>query len=90
MTYLFINPDNEYPRHQGDILLDDPSWDGTIENLPNGWKPVTPVEPPTVTALQTIEEDFPKLINKEYFQVWKVRDLTEKEIEQNNEVGDNK
>ena len=78
MTYLFINPDNEYPRHPGDVLIDDPNFDGV--NLPEGWKVVTPTTPPTVGINQVAYEIFPEFINDEYVQSWSIRDLTQEEI----------
>ena len=80
MTHIFISPNGDYPRHIGDIQLDNPNWNGDQSNLPEGWKAVTPVEPPAILENQTAYEEAPKLIDGEYVQVWKVRDLTAKEV----------
>lgn len=79
MTYLFINPQNEYPRFAGDILLDYPDFDGT--NIPEGWIPVEDTQPPTWNEGEIIEELFPQLIDGKYKRVWNVRTLTAQEIE---------
>ena len=78
MTYLFISPDNEYPRHIGDIQLGTPDCDGI--NLPEGWKPVEAINPPVPGEGQILEELFPELINGKYIQTWNLRALTAEEI----------
>ena len=83
MTHIFINPDNEYPRHIGDIYLDAPEFDGDLDNLPTGWKPVTLTEPPLVTGNQTYFEVQPVLVDGNYLQTWDTRELTAEEIEFN-------
>lgn len=80
MTHIFISPNNEYPRHVGDILLDDPSWDGDQNNLPTGWIPVTPTERPFVEDGKIAYELEPSLVDGQYVQVWAVRDLTKEEL----------
>lgn len=75
---LFINPDNEYPRHIGDILIEYPDFDGI--NLPEGWKVVEPINPPVFGEGQILEELFPELIDGSYKQTWNVRTLTEEEL----------
>lgn len=79
MTYLFINSDNEYPRHPGDVLLVKPDFDGV--NLPEGWKPVIPTTPPQPGENQIVFEIFPELVGGEYVQSWSVRDMTQEEID---------
>ena len=78
MMNLFINPNNEYPRHTGDILLEYPDFDGI--NLPEGWKTVEPTDPPVFGEGQILEELFPEFINGAYKQTWNVRTLTAQEI----------
>lgn len=78
MTNLYINPNQEYPRHIGDILLDHPDFDGI--NLPEGWKPVAYSQRPTVEDYQVVLEVFPELIDGQYVQAWYVRDLTVEEM----------
>jgi len=81
MTHIFINPDNEYPRHIGDIYLDAPEFDGNLDNLPTGWKPVTPTEPPVVAENYTYFEVQPVLINDVYVQSWGTSKLPENPTE---------
>jgi hypothetical protein len=81
MTHLFINSNNEYPRHIGDILIDYPDYDGV--NLPDGWHKVEPTEPPVLELNQVLEETYPKLVNGAYVQSWSVRAMTAEEIERN-------
>lgn len=78
MTYLFINPDNEYPRHAGDILLQHPEYDGVT--LPEGWKPVISTSTPDVENDQVVYEVYPELVDGIYVQSWAVRPMTEEEI----------
>jgi hypothetical protein len=81
MTHIFINPNNEYPRHAGDILIEHPDYDGI--NLPSGWQAVQVTEPPTLESNQVLSEIQPELINGSYVQAWSVRDMTAEEIERN-------
>jgi hypothetical protein len=81
MTHLFINSNNEYPRHIGDILIDHPDYDGI--NLPDGWHKVKPIEPPTLESNQVLEETYPEIVNGVYVQSWSVRPMTTEEIERN-------
>jgi hypothetical protein len=78
MTHIFISPLNEYPRHIGDIHREHLDFDGV--NLPEGWKPVTPTEPPTILTIETYFEIEPVLVDGNYFQAWGIRNLTEEEI----------
>jgi len=82
MTHLFINPENEYPRHPGDIFLTNPDYDGV--NLPEGWKAVQPTEPPQIEEQEVLFEVFPELTDGIYLQKWETRPMTPEEIEQNN------
>jgi hypothetical protein len=36
----FIDPQNNYPRHAGDIQLYYPNWNEEIDDLPQGWQQV--------------------------------------------------
>lgn len=75
---IFISPNNEYPRHIGDIQIDYPNWQEG-EELPLGWKQVEPVAKPEVTADEIAFEDFPVEVDGIYKQNWKVRPLTDEE-----------
>jgi hypothetical protein len=50
-----INPNNEYPRHIGDLLAEHPDWTET-EPLPDGWIEVLPGELPLPTYKQFVRE----------------------------------
>lgn len=77
---LFISPNNEYPRHYGDIQIEHPSWE-LGDELPEGWHEVERVAPPEVTLDQIAIEEYPILVNGAYQQKWQVRNLTADEIE---------
>jgi hypothetical protein len=85
MTHLFISPNNEYPRHIGDVKLQHPSYqEGT--SLPVGWHPVTLIEQPEIGVDEITEEMFPELTETGYVQKWNVRALTEEEIARREEM----
>lgn len=77
---LFINSQNEYPRHIGDLLLEHPDWKEG-EELPEGWKAVVEVEYPEVGENETVDEKAPKLIDGVMTQVFEVRPFTAEELE---------
>lgn len=80
---LYISPENEYPRHIGDIQAANPEWDANSD-LPIGWIAVQSAEPPTVLDGQMLQELFPQEISGAWVQVWAVRDMTADEIEARN------
>lgn len=82
MSNLFINPNNEYPRYVGDILIKHPDFDGV--NLPEGWKSVEEVDRPIVGTDEIVYEKSPVLIDGIYKQSWGIRPVTEEEIEKRN------
>jgi len=75
---IFISPNNEYPRFQGDIKIAHPSWNETI-SLPNGWIVVLKTKVPMIESNQAVDELFPEDLNGEYFQRFIVRNLTARE-----------
>ena len=79
MTEIFISPNNEYPRHIGDIYLDVPSFSGNIDNLPEGWKAVISTTPPETLENEIFFEIYPVLIDDVYRQAWDIRPMTEEE-----------
>jgi hypothetical protein len=81
MTYLYISPDSEYPRHIGDIYREHPEFDGV--NLPSGWKEVLDSPAPILEDNETMVEDFPILIEGKYVRSLSKRALTPQEIEHN-------
>jgi hypothetical protein len=77
---LYINSDNEYPRHIGDVQLAKPSFkDG--DALPTGWKSVEESERPTAGTDQVTVEGFPETVDGVMTQSWTVRDLTQAELD---------
>ena len=77
---LYINAENEYPRHIGDVQLAKPSFkDG--DTLPTGWLTVKESERPTSGTDQVTVEGTPTEVDGVMTQSWIVRDLTQAELE---------
>jgi len=78
---LFIGPLGEYPRHIGDVQIEQPSWNPG-DQLPEGWNQVTEtpmnLEP---GENQIVYEAAPQEVEGSWRQVWAVRNLTQAEIE---------
>lgn len=75
-----INPNGEYPRHIGDLLLEHPDWVSGDE-LPEGWTEVAPGEIPTIDeSKQLWFEIEPQEIDGVWTRQFSVRKLTAKEI----------
>jgi len=80
---LYINSENEYPRHIGDVQLVKAGFkDG--DALPTGWVKVQESERPTAEADQVTIEGTPEDVDGVMTQTWIVRDLTEEELERRN------
>jgi hypothetical protein len=80
---LYINPENEYPRHIGDVQLDQPGFqDGDV--LPTGWQKVEESKRPTAEAGQVTAEGTPKKIKGVMTQQWVLRNLTQEELDRRN------
>jgi len=77
---LYINPENEYPRHIGDVQLAKPSFKEG-DALPTGWTKVEESERPTAGTDQVTVEDTPVEVKGVMTQQWLIRDLTEAELE---------
>lgn len=77
---LYISPDNQYPRHYGDIMLHTPGWKFG-DQLPEGWVQVAEAERPTAGADEIVYEDFPTEVKGVMIQNWQTRPMTAKEIE---------
>ena len=76
---IFIDPNGNYPRFSGDIVLENPSW--TVGNtLPDGWVAVQVVAPPEVNASQVLVEEYPEIIDGVHTQKWSVRSKTSEEL----------
>lgn len=77
---IYISPDNEYPRHYGDIMLADPTWKKG-DPLPEGWVEVAEASLPTAGENEKVVEGFPKEVKGVMTQNWEVRPMTAEEIE---------
>jgi hypothetical protein len=77
---IYINPQGEYPRHYGDIQLDNPTWE-LGDELPEGWVKVEESPRPEITSNQVAYEVHPVETDGVWYQTWEVRDLTTEEIE---------
>lgn len=81
---LFINPDNEYPRHIGDLQLAHPGWEEG-QPLPDGWRQVEyATELPEVEEDEVIYELSPTMVGGKLTQVFAVRPMTAEELERKN------
>jgi len=80
---LYINSENEYPRHIGDVQLAKPSFkDG--DTLPTGWTKVEESERPTAGTDKVTVEGTPEDVDGVMTQTWIVRDLTKEELDRRN------
>ena len=76
-----INAQGEYPRHIGDIQLENPDWEEG-NDLPAGWTEVfPPKEKPVVGEFEVAEEQYPIEVDGVMVENWTVRPMTEEEIE---------
>lgn len=80
---IYLSPNNEYPRHYGDIMLAHPGWE-LGDELPEGWSLVAETEPPFFGENEVLEEVMPVNIDGVLTQTFSVRPMTEKELEQKN------
>lgn len=77
---LLINPEGEYPRYIGDLLLENPSWQEGDE-LPDGWIEVQESSLPSIGQDEAIEELAPEILDGVYVQKFAVRPLTQAELD---------
>jgi hypothetical protein len=76
---LYINAENEYPRHIGDVQLAQPGFqDG--DTLPNGWQSVIETTRPLPGEDKLSVEAFPVEVNGVMKQKWTVRSMTADEL----------
>jgi hypothetical protein len=80
---IYISPDNQYPRHIGDIKRANPDFQEG-EALPIGWVKVDYSEQPTAGDNQIAVEGTPSETKGVMTQKWVVRDLTQVEIDRRN------
>lgn len=79
----YISPQGEYPRHQGDIQLENPSWTPG-DDLPEGWQFVQDTERPEPGENEIVFEQAPAEIDGTLYQSWAVRPMTQEEIDRKN------
>lgn len=77
---LFIDPNGNFPRYLGDLLIENPSYKEG-DSLPAGWIPVIEVEPPAFGKYEILELGQPIESNGVYTQTWQVRAMTTAEKE---------
>jgi hypothetical protein len=80
MAY-YIDADNNYPKHDGDILAVLPEWEPG-NALPDGWQEVAPGKVPTITQDQYLEELPPIQVKGKLTRQFQVVDYTPEQIEQ--------
>lgn len=76
----YISPENQYPRHYGDIQLAAKGWK-LGDKLPEGWHKVEETTMPKPGTDQLVIEAAPKEIKGVWTQQWTVRDMTAEELE---------
>jgi hypothetical protein len=77
---ILINPEGEYPRYYGDIMLATKGWQ-LGDELPEGWMQVRETEPPALEENQALLELQPVEIDGVFYQQWATRPMTEEEVE---------
>jgi len=77
---LYINSENEYPRHIGDVQLAKPGFKEG-DALPTGWVKVEESERPTAGIDKVTIEATPTEVDGVMTQSWIVRDLTQEELD---------
>lgn len=77
---IYISPENEYPRHAGDIQLVSPKWKAG-DPLPEGWVQVAEADRPATGADELAYEGQPVEVDGIMTQNWIVRDMTAEELE---------
>lgn len=80
---IYIDPDGNYPRFAGDIIIANPAWNFG-DPAPEGWVEVQPTDYPELTETEIAYEGVPELVEGAYVQVWDVRELTAEELARKN------
>ena len=69
---IFIGPNGEYPRYEGDILLINPEWNSR-KKLPQNWERVFETEKPEKSSGGVAIEDTPeRQEDGKLYQRWKI------------------
>lgn len=79
----YISPQGEYPRHYGDIQIDNPDWK-LGDELPAGWKLVEDTPRPTTSDNEIVQEIAPVETNGTFKRAWSKRQMTAEELERKN------
>lgn len=79
---ILIDPQGNYPRHVGDLIISHPDWQEG-QALPLGWTYVQQSEIPTYnTNTERLIEKFPEVDEAGvYNQKWEVVQLTQEELD---------
>lgn len=76
---IFIDKQGNYPKYLGDLQEAYPEW--TFKNsIPNGWRVVTETEPPLVTGLEMLVEEYPEEVDGKLKQKWSVVKMPKKAV----------
>ena len=78
MSY-YIDADNNYPKHAGDILAVEPDWEPG-HPLPEGWQQVEPGVMPEFTNDQYLEELEPAVVDGKLTRQFQVVDYTPEQL----------
>lgn len=73
---IFIDPNGNYPRHIGDLLLEHKAWK-TKDSLPDGWTLVEKTDQPIAGTGYMIKESYPALVDGKYQQTWEIVPIPE-------------
>lgn len=71
---IFIDPNGNYPRYIGDLIIENPNWD-QVSPLPEGWIAVERTQQPEALAGQVIVEGRPEIHNGVYYQTWETLEI---------------
>lgn len=77
---IYISPENEYPRHIGDLQIANPNFKEG-DPLPEGWVQVAEAPRPTAGKDEIVYEGFPIEVDGTMTQNWQTRPMTAEEIE---------
>lgn len=83
--FIYVDPQGNYPRYDGDILLVQPEWAPTDEP-PQGWLRVVETLSPPITESTYVYEGFPLMIEGVLTQNWVSRAFTQEELLEINET----
>jgi hypothetical protein len=71
---MFIDPNGNYPRYIGDLLIENPGWSAE-KPLPLKWIMVEKTPEPLVTEGCRAVESYPENVDGVYRQTWEVVEI---------------